>query len=338
MVLPFNMSNLPSFLIWWEEEGQSRAIKITDENDAIKVLTIHKAKGLEYPVVILPFLNWPFEKKGKEEIIWVDGGPLNDIVQMPIIPIKHSKNLLKTYWSDVYAAEHINGFIDNMNVLYVALTRPTHALYVFAEQKVKHDLKDMGSFVKNILMTLSDGDENPQTFTFGALPDGIKKAKTQIEFSLTEYPSSSWREKALLQTRGGSMIKDVSLDAQQRGIDIHDALSQLHQVGDELRIDNLELRGLLELIIYHKDVVGFFEQTDEVILEHPMLLPGGEVRRIDRLVKKGGYWHVIDFKTGHPRAKDQNQVKEYIQILSRMGFEGLKGYLIYLDPISLLRI
>jgi ATP-dependent exoDNAse (exonuclease V) beta subunit len=69
-----------------------------------------------------------------------------------------------------------------------------------------------------------------------------------------------------------------------------------------------------------------------------MLLPGGEVRRIDRLVKKGGYWHVIDFKTGHPRAKDQNQVKEYIQILSRMGFEGLKGYLIYLDPISLLRI
>ena len=330
--------DLPSFLIWWEEEGQSRAIKITDENDAIKVLTIHKAKGLEYPVVILPFLNWPFEKKGKEEIIWVDGGPLNDIVQMPIIPIKHSKNLLKTYWSDVYAAEHINGFIDNMNVLYVALTRPTHALYVFAEQKVKHDLKDMGSFVKNILMTLSDGDENPQTFTFGALPDGIKKAKTQIEFSLTEYPSSSWREKALLQTRGGSMIKDVSLDAQQRGIDIHDALSQLHQVGDELRIDNLELRGLLELIIYHKDVVGFFEQTDEVILEHPMLLPGGEVRRIDRLVKKGGYWHVIDFKTGHPRAKDQNQVKEYIQILSRMGFEGLKGYLIYLDPISLLRI
>ena len=330
--------DLPSFLIWWEEEGQSRAIKITDENDAIKVLTIHKAKGLEYPVVILPFLNWPFEKKGKEEIIWVDGGPLNDIVQMPIIPIKHSKNLLKTYWSDVYAAEHINGFIDNMNVLYVALTRPTHALYVFAEQKVKHDLKDMGSFVKNILMTLPDGDDNPQTFTFGTLPDGIKKAKTQVEFSLTEYPTSSWREKALLQTRGGSMIKEAFLDAQQRGIDIHDALSQLHQVGDELRIDDLELRGLLELIIYHKDVVGFFEQTDEVILEHPMLLPGGEVRRIDRLVKKGGYWHVIDFKTGHPRAKDQNQVKEYIQILSRMGFEGLKGYLIYLDPISLLRI
>ena len=330
--------DLPSFLIWWEEEGQNRAIKITDENDAIKILTIHKAKGLEYPVVILPFLNWPFEKKGKEEIIWVDGAPLNDLVQMPIIPIKHSRNLLKTYWSDVYAAEHINGFIDNMNVLYVALTRPTHALYVFAEQKVKNDLKDMGSFVKNILMTLPCGDENPQTFTFGALPDGIKKAKTQVEFSLNEYPSSSWREKALLQTRGVSMIKETSLDAQQRGIDIHDAFSQIHQVGDELRIDDLELRRLLELILYHKEVVGFFEQTDEVILEHPMLLPGGEVRRIDRLVNKGGYWHVIDFKTGQPRAKDQNQVKEYIQILSRMGFKELKGYLIYLDPISVVRI
>ena len=330
--------DLPSFLIWWEEEGQSRAIKITDENDAIKVLTIHKAKGLEYPVVILPFLNWPFEKKGQEEIIWVDGAPLNDVAQMPIIPIKYSRNLLKTYWSDVYVAEHINGFIDNMNVLYVALTRPTHALYVFAEQKLKNDLKDMGSFVKNILMSTTESSENHQNFIFGELPEGIEKAKIQVEFSLTEYPSSSWREKALLQTKGGSMIQDASLEAQQRGIDIHYALSQLHKVGDELKVDDLELRRLLELIIYHKDVVDFFEQIDEVILEHPMLLPGGEVRRIDRLVKKRGFWHVIDFKTGQPRTKDRNQVKEYIQILSRMGFKEIKGYLIYLNPVSLVRL
>jgi len=67
-------------------------------------------------------------------------------------------------------------------------------------------------------------------------------------------------------------------------------------------------------------------------------LPGGEGRRIDRLVNKGGYWHVIDFKTGQPCVQDQNQVKEYIQILSRMGFKQLKGYLIYLDPISVVRI
>ena len=330
--------DLPSFLIWWEEEGQNRAIKITDENDAIKVLTIHKAKGLEYPVVILPFLNWPFEKKGKEEIIWVDGSPLNGVVQMPLIPIKYSKNLLKTYWSDVYVAEHVNGFIDNMNVLYVALTRPTHALYVFAEQKSKNDLKDMGSFVKNILLTSTDIGRNHQNFTFGILPDPIKKAKTQVEFSLTGYPSSSWRERVLLQARGISMIEEGSLEVQQKGIDIHDALSRLYKVGDELRIDDLDLRRVLELIIYHKDVVDFFEQTDEVIIEHPMLLPGGEVRRIDRLVKKSNHWHIIDFKTGKPRNKDRSQVNEYIEILSRMGFKELKGYLIYLDPVNLVRL
>ena len=86
-------------------------------------------------------MNWPFYKKGKEEIIWVDGTPLNKLVKMPIVPIKYSRNLLKTHWSDVYVGEHVNSFIDNMNVLYVALTRPKQALYVFAEQKLKNDLE-----------------------------------------------------------------------------------------------------------------------------------------------------------------------------------------------------
>ena len=330
--------DLQSFLIWWKEEGQNRAIKITDENDAIKVLTIHKSKGLEYPVVIIPFLNWSFNKKGKEEIIWVDGTPLNKLVQMPIVPIKYSRNLLKTHWSDVYVDEHVNSFIDSMNVLYVALTRPKQALYVFAEQKSKDDLNDMGSFLKNILMTFANYEVNHQNFTFGELPDPIKIVKTREEYSLTKYPSSSWRGKKLLQVRGISLTEKTSLEAKNRGIEIHNALSQIYKAGDELKIDDPVLRRLIESIIYHKDAVDFFERTDEVILEHPMLLPGGDVKRIDRLVKKNDFWHVIDFKTGQPRAKDQNQVYKYIEILSRMGFKELKGYLIYLDPLSIIRL
>ena len=330
--------DLQSFLIWWKEEGQNRAVKITGENDAIEVLTIHKSKGLEYPVVIIPFLNWSFDEKGKEQILWVDGSPLNKLVQMPIVPIKYSRNLLKTHWSDVYVNEHINSFIDNMNLLYVAFTRPKQALFVFAEQKSKNDLKDMGSFMKNILMTFANYEVHHQNFTFGQLPDPKKTDKTQEEYRLTKYPSSSWREKELLQARGISLFEKASLEAKNRGIEIHDALSQIYKAGDELKIDDLELRRLIELIIYHKDLFDFFERTDEVILEHPMLLPGGEVKRIDRLVKKNDCWHVIEFKTGQPRAKDRNQVYKYIDILSRMRFKKLKGYLIYLDPLSLIRL
>ena len=162
--------------------------------------------------------------------------------------------------------------------------------------------------------------------------------KAQEEYSLTKYPSSSWRGKELIQARGISRIEKASLEAKNRGIEIHNALSQIYKVGDELKIDDFELRRLIEFIIYHEDAVDFFERTDEVILEHPMLLPGGEVKRIDRLVKKNDCWHVIDFKTGQPRAKDRNQMYKYIEILSRMGFKGLKGYLIYLDPVSLIRL
>ena len=184
----------------------------------------------------------------------------------------------------------------------------------------------------------SDNKVNNQNFTFGKLPDPIKKVKTQVEFSLMEYQCSSWREKDLIQTRGISLIEEASLEAKNRGIEIHDALSKIYKVGDELKIDDLDLRRLVELIIYHKDVVDFFTRSDEVILEQPMLLPGGEVKRIDRLVKKRDFWHLLDFKTGQPRTKDRNQVYKYIGILSRMGFKELKGYLIYLDPVSLIRL
>ena len=74
------------------------------------------------------------------------------------------------------------------------------------------------------------------------------------------------------------------------------------------------------------------------MIEKPILLPGGEMKRIDRLIRKGDKWQVIDFKTGKPRTKDHEQVKEYMAILREMGYHDLQGFLVYLDPVTVTEV
>jgi ATP-dependent helicase/nuclease subunit A len=327
--------DIASFLIWWDEERKQRAIKIADENDAVKVLTIHKSKGLQYPIVIIPFLNWKLDNDRNEGIMWVDGSPLKGIAEIPIVPVKYSKNLLKTYWSEVYALEHINTFIDNMNVLYVAFTRPINGLFAFGETKKSTDINNIGEFVKRLLISQPHWEETIQKYNIGNLPDRKTVNNVRNELALSSYPSTSWRGFAKLQIKGSSLMNDQQvLDPRQWGISLHQALNQFHRLGDQYQVKDLEIKRLLKLIIHHEEVEPFFNNPEEVISEQPILLPGGVVKRIDRLIKKNGAWMVIDFKTGRPRETDQIQLREYVDILLKMGFHDLKGYLIYLDPIK----
>ncbi|MEL7006610.1 MAG: PD-(D/E)XK nuclease family protein [Bacteroidota bacterium] len=107
-------------------------------------------------------------------------------------------------------------------------------------------------------------------------------------------------------------------------------MSNLSQV--ELLSDDVYPDWVQELL-YHKEVRPFFEECDEVRREVAILLPGGSYYRIDRLVRKDGKWFVIDFKSGEPRSKDEQQVKMYMSVLNEMGYQDVAGILMYIEPI-----
>ncbi len=323
--------DIPVFLNWWENVRKKRAIQIADENDAVKVMTIHKAKGLEFPIVIIPFLDWRLDHDTlQEEILWLPPADHPAVKRLPVVPLKYSGKLKGTFWAEDYIHERASALIDNINLLYVALTRASSALHVFGKyQPAGRKMSDVGMFCHYRLRQLQGWESEEHLFESGSLPPGKSKATDSMEYGLSRYTSESWRGKVSLQMKGSEALSDQDWESQQRGTMLH---AQLAEVAD------IESHGTsgddIIAIITHPEVRYFFEATQEVMREVPILLPGGKYYRIDRLVRKDDIWHVIDFKTGKAKPEDERQVSQYMEVLKEMGYENLAGKIIYTNPVS----
>src|SRR5699024_9781622 len=124
------------FINEWDQRIQFLRIRMVDDEEKIRLYTIHKSKGLEFEVVIIPFARWDFEIRSHETILWEShsedellkfGGPL---------PVRYVHLLLDSSFSEAYIAEYYKQVMDNMNLLYVALTRPKQRLYLWLHDVV----------------------------------------------------------------------------------------------------------------------------------------------------------------------------------------------------------
>lgn len=106
--------------------------------DAVTVMTIHRAKGLEFPVVIIPFANWKISLKAEQK--WVE---INDpeLPELPVALISLNKTLATTQYDAVYQDELNKVFLDHLNMLYVAMTRPQNRLYIITEISLKKKIR-----------------------------------------------------------------------------------------------------------------------------------------------------------------------------------------------------
>jgi len=127
--------DLSSFLEWWKTEGIKKSVVLPENQKAIRVLTIHKSKGLEFRVVILPFLSWNLDHKSLyQPTLWVkpDSPPFN---KLGMIPVKYKKDLSETIFADYYKEEKYSSYLDNLNLLYVSMTRAKDVIYGFAPSR-----------------------------------------------------------------------------------------------------------------------------------------------------------------------------------------------------------
>ena len=134
--------------------------------------------------------------------------------------------------------------------------------------------------------------------------------------------------------KGSQELSERTFTAQKWGIEFHSSLGKLKRLEDLPHLKDENLKRELKMIVHHEDIEPFFKDVEEVKIEEPILIPGGDYKRIDRLIKKNGRWQIIDYKTGRPKSKDQQQVREYISILESMGYDKPRGFLVYLDPIK----
>lgn len=186
-----NSGNIARFLEEWNDSIHNKTIQ-SDEINGIRIISIHKSKGLEFDNVIIPFCDWALESR--DTTLWCkpEESPFN---LLPIVPVDYSKKLLETIYSADYKNEHIQNRVDNLNLLYVAFTRAGKNLFVFGRKNgTRGGLGCRSDIIVKCIDSLADklenstitGDEDggsssgtPLTFRFGELCIAKEKANNK---------------------------------------------------------------------------------------------------------------------------------------------------------------
>lgn len=349
---------IPSFLDWWDSEGYKTSISLPGQQDAIRVLTIHKSKGLEFEVVILPFISWNLDHKSfHSNILWVKPGsfPFN---KLEIVPVRYRAALSGTIFSQDYYEEKYSAYVDNVNLLYVALTRAKNGIFGFApgrpgtENRIAGLLKEALSIKDEI----TDGQElflykylDPVTciFEFGELPAGIVQPDQVQGFPFKEYYVSAdieslklklhWedyldfdRSEVLLRVNYGKLMHEifeeiVSFD------DIEAAVKKKVLEGKLPANEEVGIRDKIAGQISRNGIKEWFSKGNEVLTEASILMPRAGVKRPDRIILKDGKTIIVDFKFGEENPHYLSQIRQYKLLLAEMGYSNIEAYLWYVD-------
>ncbi len=361
-----DVSNITGdFMEWWKNTGVQTSVQIPEEADAIRVLTIHKAKGLEYKAVILPFCNWNVDHENQNSpVLWCTSQePFFKELQK--FPLKYTSSLKDTIFSNEYFEEYGKVLIDNMNLLYVALTRAEEVLIVNARlpkennSKKKPEIKDVSGLLYELFnpgtygpgivtpdSLLSHYDPESQCYEHGRLTihDPLGREKEQ-DLESSSYSSCSWGSKVRIRKRADGKLNDLFEKREARislGILIHQVLSKIETSVDiEQQIYLLQQEGLLSgndltevgdqirQILTNKQVESWFDGSYHVKTECPILTNTGQKYQPDRVMLKGEEAIVVDFKTGNKDSSHISQIKKYRKLLLEMGYKVTGTYLFY---------
>ena len=349
---------IPSFLEWWESEGGKKSILLPGQQDSIRVLTIHKSKGLEFGIVILPFLSWNMDHKPfHSNILWTrpEIPPFN---KLGIIPVRYKKDLSETIFAGQYYEERYSAYLDNINLLYVALTRAKCAIFGFAPDKPKASdrialiIREALNFSEKIPGTKDPFlynffDKENKLFEFGDLPDGIKGKRTDTGFRIDEYRVSEDTGSLKLKLHWENYFTSNSSEARTRisyGKLMHEIFEEIityDDVDSAVRKRVLEgkipedqasvIREKIITLISKPGIKEWFETDNEVLNEATILMPRSGTRRPDRIIIRDGKTIIIDFKFGDENPDYLNQIRHYRKILTDMGYSGVEAFLWYVD-------
>lgn len=187
-------NNVVEFLEWIEK--QKINVELPKGLDAIRVMTIHNAKGLQFPVVILPYANWEAGAKGnQDEMMWVQNEQ-EPFHQAGLFPVKYTQRLKDTLFAGEYEREQELKTMDMLNMLYVALTRPVEQLHLFTNYE-KGTKPHIGSYLKEALTEEPIPEEGWQYSQ--EEPPGPQRKREEPDqgnlWTLTRFPSYRWNKR-----------------------------------------------------------------------------------------------------------------------------------------------
>lgn len=334
------------FLDYWELH-QEAAVDSTGVSQGVRLMTVHKAKGLEFPVVIYPYAEDAIAFKPNEKI-WhpLDPEDFEGFSEM-LVPVSKTKLENASQDSAEIYNENLKKLqLDVMNVVYVAHTRATEQLHIITNIS-KAQKQDTTAFLyKEFLEQNNRWSEDEQRYTWGD-PQRVvlPKKKTQEAASqpLKIVPKSG---SAQLQIATPSdLFWDTARgQAIEKGNQMHAVLSKiLYSNSLEMVLHQMEVQGAIDAeqrsvlaaeipaITNHPELKQYFQIPAKALVEQEIFLGNGQVIRPDRInFLEDNTLALIDYKTGQFKEADIQQMNYYAQVLNQLGYEVVEKLLVYL--------
>lgn len=361
-------ADLTRFLKWWDETGYRKTIATPDAQNAIRILTVHKSKGLGFKVVIIPFGDWEIDHKpSKPVILWCkpETQPFN---RLHLVPVRYSQSLGNTIFAEDYFRERLHAFIDNLNTLYVAFTRSKDELIVFAPRpkKIKEETGEVEKISSmadalwaGLYLEVKDTREGD---TLVSLPSSFDTKEGIFELGSWWHPAAAKQDGHSPEEIAMARINSISPDdrlqlrlhgkgfffdnaRRKHGALMHEVLSQIRTQKDiPAAVESYRLAGVinkdeaeslvvrLEELLETPEVHPWYDGTARVLNEVDILFGKGLSKRPDRVMISEDKVVVIDYKFGEIQDKRyHNQVKNYMKLIRQMGYEMVEGYLWYVE-------
>lgn len=345
-------ASITKFIQYFNTKKDNLSIISSKEQNAIQIMTIHKSKGLEFPIVIFPYADLDIYK-ALEPKVWyqLEEEAYNGF---PYALLDYNKEF--EYYGEQGAQIH-NQYnseqeLDNINLLYVALTRPVEQLYIVSknDSKPKNNTKPSkySNFLINYLKQETLWNDAQLTYSFGNRKkitqeknQGESKVILQEEFISTD---KSYHNINVI-SKSGYLWDTNQEKAIEKGNLIHQIMSQiktaddidfiLNDFLDKAVIAENQLSGLKETIteiVFHPMLKDFYNSTSLIYNERDIIINGGTIVRPDRIiVEPNKDVTIIDYKTGHENLDHINQLNNYAFYIEEMSYKVRGKILVYID-------
>ena len=354
------VSDIALFDKWWREKSDKLSIRVERSERTIEIMTIHKAKGLENKVIIIPMCNWDIDPKLSRgyttNIVWAKPQHNDPLAELGAFPLRFNNNIKNSLFADGYHYETVYSHIDNINLLYVALTRAKEHLYISVPVGTAPNigtllLQSLPSDLVPYEVEQEDIDESfkpRERYILGEChtpePNSEKSEKESAMMWLNDYNASPVTIK--MRTSTSRYFDDTkSLTPRSAGIKLHrifegadsreELLKRVRNMATDGDISSSEIASLEQQIHQTLDqtIAGewFDGSWDKILHESSIIRPKESSKRPDRVMIKGKQAVVVDYKFGAENESHIAQIETYKKQLRTMGYNDIRGYLWYVS-------
>lgn len=352
-----NQAGVADFLDFWDKSADKFSIPSPEGTNAVRIMTIHKSKGLEFPVVIMPFAEEDYSRKPKDKL-WLNAEEAT--VGLPKVLIDNS-SAVEGFGEDaleIYTVKKQEELLDNINVLYVALTRAEEQLYIISSKNIssKGEIpkNNMCAFFINYLIAQGIYKEDVLEYQMGSSTklslDNKHEDSSKIIPSVNEVmPSKNIK----IAQRESLMWGTQQQEAIEYGNVIHEILSFVNTKNDvDLAIFKALENGLITptqkevvfqtilQIVEHPALINHFASGHRVLNEQTIIQKEGKIIKPDRMViTPDNKVYLLDYKTGVPNSKYITQLNNYQNAIEEMGYKVVEKVIVYTsDQITIRKV